>query len=200
MVRKSNSLKRLLSEKEYREYRSVKDIPQRLKLKRQIAIGKENLKEEARKQKLFDKEMAYRRSTQGRIASSIQRGFRNVRQGATRTIYQRTSSGYLQPRSSNISGGSGRGRKKGSYDPRYAQYGGVYGYRKAMALERFKQKQEILRRTAITPRQQEVLRQIQARDEMRMRSPESQVFPDTTGNIPLNNIMWEIEKATNLVD
>jgi hypothetical protein len=95
---------------------------------------------------------------------------------------------------------SRRGRPVGTYDRRYAVYGGVYGYRKAMALERFKQRQEILNRLAVNPQQRQVLANFEARRRMAMINPENQQIPDTDGNTDAGSYFDEINRAANLVD
>lgn len=92
----------------------------------------------------------------------------------------------------------GRGRPRGSYDPRYAQYGGVYGYRKILNAELRARRIEQARRLAVTPRQQYELNQIEARRRVQQDAPENQVIPDTTGNIPTRSIHQEIDDAANI--
>jgi hypothetical protein len=91
-----------------------------------------------------------------------------------------------------------KGRPVGTLDSRYAQYGGVYGYRKAMALKRWKERQQILENSAVSPKQQIILRQIRAREQAQRQSIESRTIPDTLGYIDIGYITKEINDATNI--
>jgi hypothetical protein len=77
----------------------------------------------------------------------------------------------------------------------------VYGYRKWLSQQRWKEKQEILSQSVASPIQRERLRQIQMQEQMRQQSPEAQIIPNTYGNIPLmKTIHQEINDYANLVD
>jgi len=92
-----------------------------------------------------------------------------------------------------------RGRPRGTYNSLYAPYGGVYGYRKAMAFERYKQKIQLQQQSAFAPQNLARLRQIQMQDQMQRMSPERRTIPNTSGSIFLGGINQEIDDATNLV-
>lgn len=191
----------LLTKKEYQDYKMSRKITARDKLQGQIEERKKGLKE-------YFKERRYKESGTGRTSSKIGgflRGLQRVsRKGVTRSLYERKSPPLPSQRTSGTirtrrGVSSGRGRPKGSYDSRYAKYGGVYGYRKAMSQQRWRERQAVLERSAVNPRQQAVLRQIQQRDAIARQSPERKVIPDTSGNVPMKNIMDEINRASNLV-
>ena len=148
------------------------------------------------------------RYSQGR-SGKVSRGFSNVfsalskRGGVTKATYRR-SYGQISPgKSSSFQQGNrygSRGRPKGTFKDIYAQYGGVYGFRKAQALERFKQRQQILNQYAVNPRQRQILAQIQARDQAQMQNQETKTIPDTTGKSFIGNFNQEVDDAANLFD
>jgi len=91
-----------------------------------------------------------------------------------------------------------RGRPRGSYNPLYAQYGGVYGYRKAMSHKRALERLAAKRAAQISPQQAQVLNQYQAQQYAQRQSPEGRIIPDTTGNVGIGQINNEIDDAANL--
>ena len=190
------------------------------KLKRRIPSSlKENIaRDYAREQrekeneayiKQQERQRAYDRTATGKVGGFLSKSFRTLSQkyGVTKRLYKKSMP--LRPSYSTVNGvksrtvqgvSSGRrGRPIGTYNPLYAKYGGVYGYRKAMALERFKQRQAILEQSATNPRQRVILAQIRQRDMARMQDPEGRVIPDTYGQVNLNGIFRDIDDATNLV-
>lgn len=99
-----------------------------------------------------------------------------------------------------VSKGYGRrGRPRGSFDSRYAAYGGVYGYRKQLNASLRIQKLQALRNSAINPQQQAILAQIEARQRQQQQAPENQIIPDTSGNVRLRSIHDEITDAANII-
>lgn len=92
-----------------------------------------------------------------------------------------------------------RGRPRGSFDPRYAKYGGVYAYRKLLNASLRERKAQYLRQLAVTPQQQAVLNQIEARNRARQVNPENQVIPDTRGETPIGSFEDEVNAAAGLV-
>lgn len=123
-------------------------------------------------------------------------GFINQRK--RQMIYARDSRRQIIGSGSKKAGG-GRGRPRGSFDSRYAQYGGVYGYRKALAIRNAQIRAQLLRDRAVTPQQQQILAQIEARNRMQQMSPENQTIPDTQGVVRTRSIHQEIDDAANLV-
>lgn len=187
----------LLTKKEYQDYSTMRKIPQRDRLQAEIEQRKADLKR-------YNQEKKYEDSRTGRFARKTT-GFlsnlkRVARQGATRSLYARKTSTYTRPETIKGSkqGYTGRGRPRGTYDQRYAAYGGVYGWRKAMAQKRRMEFIQYRRNLAINPRQQEVLRQMEIRDNIQQRSPESRTIPDTYGKVPTKSIFQEIDDASNL--
>jgi len=94
----------------------------------------------------------------------------------------------------------GRGRPSGSYDPRYAKFGGVYGFRKVQAAQLRQQRFQQLRDATITPQQQAYLAQIEARERANQQAPEAQTIPTTTGRFNLQNIHDEIDAAARIIN
>lgn len=93
----------------------------------------------------------------------------------------------------------GRGRPKGSYDTRYAKYGGVYGYRKILSAQLQQQRMQNFRANAVTPQQEQIIRQMEARQNARRIDPENQTIPDTRGIIRMRSLHQEADDAANLV-
>lgn len=60
---------------------------------------------------------------------------------------------------------SGRGRPRGSLDPRYAAYGGVYGYRRAMAQKRRELRQQIQMQEEMI-RQQRMMQRLRPQEQL----------------------------------
>ena len=199
--------KNLLTAKENAEYERQRMLPERRRLLNQIETGR-------RQSKINAREERYNNSGSGRFAkktTGFLRGFQSVaRRGVARSLYERNTTPYTRPyqqpnqqqnygRRTGASSGGGRGRPSGTYDQRYAAYGGVYGYRKAMAQQRWKERQQILQNSVTNLRQRQILNQINQRDEYQRRSPESQTFPDTDGHVGTRSIMDEINDACNAV-
>lgn len=92
----------------------------------------------------------------------------------------------------------GRGRPAGSYDQRYRAYGGVYGYRKILTAQLRQQRLQSLRDAAVTPQQQNILAQIEARQRAQQTSPENQLIPDTRGQVPMKSIHQEADEYANI--
>lgn len=175
------------------------------------------------------KEVAQRRSVSGRTGNAIAKFFSTARRGVARTLYDRQKQKptyFLNPRTGEIiystqdlthlgyirtatkvSGrkaitgmkSSGRGRPRGTFDPRYAKYGGVYGYRKWLATQLKLQKIQAQREAVVTPRQQAIINQVRNREQVLNTAPESRTIPSTSGRIPLRGIMEEIDYSANLV-
>ena len=92
-----------------------------------------------------------------------------------------------------------RGRPRGTLDPRYAKYGGVYGYRKWLSTQLRIKRMEALRSNAITPEQQQILRNIEARKRAPGMSREAQIIPDTDGGVDMNQIFKDINDSANMI-
>ena len=98
--------------------------------------------------------------------------------------------------------GGGRGRPQGSYDSRYAQYGGVWGYRKFMRAkirqQNFALEQQRMN-NQLSPAQQNLLREDVMRRNAVLNDPEKQIIPDTRGTVRMKSFQDEINDAANLV-
>lgn len=190
--------KSLLTKEEYQQYQIAKKIPARGKLE-------EEMKERKKEVDKYIADKKYEGSRTGMFAKKLTGLLRagtsafSSKQGITKALYKRKVSQYTQEHTATRTKYKGRGRPKGSYDQRYAKFGGVYGYRKWLAQQRWKERLNLLERKQITPRQRAILDTIRAREEMQMRSPEAQIVPDTTGNIPLRGLMDEIDGYANIV-
>lgn len=189
--------KRILTPAEYTRYREERKIIEREKL---LA----RMEERRRKIKPLVKQRAYAESKFGKVSRAIGTGLRFI-QSPTGVLQERATSpipslsSRKPPKTLRKGINYKPGRPKGTYDLRYARWGGVYGWRKAQALERFKQRQEFLRQRAITPQQQQVLAQIEARQMVQRQSPETKTIPDTYGEVPLNDIFSEVDAAAGAV-
>ena len=177
--------KSLLTKQEYMDYQ----------MRQKIEAG-EKLQKQIEQQKKLER---YKLSRSGRISGKITKGFSFLKGGVASSLYARH-----QPISQKLTSTGGtrtgaRGRPRGSFDPRYARYGGVYGYRKLLATQLRVQRMEALRRSTVTPRQEMALRQIQIRQAQQRMSPERQVIPGTEGGVPIKGIMDEINDAANIV-
>ena len=192
--------RRLLTPKEYERYKEARTTPARIKLIRNIEIAE-------KQNPIFERQEAYRKSRTGRFGSALAGGIKTIgtRGGTTRFLYRQQitpvnpfSKAPKQKRTIQGNTTGRRGRPQKSYDQRYAQYGGVYGYRKYLANQYRMQRMEALRRATITPQQQVVMQQIESRERQRQMSPEGRVIPDTSGNVDMNSIFDEINRASNV--
>jgi hypothetical protein len=147
-----------------------------------------------------------RRSISGRIGSAIETGFKVGRKGITRTLQERDRPTIETSRARRLTPTGGirtgkRGRPKGTVkftDPRTGRPIGVFEHRKIMAQQR---RLEVIRargQAAVTPRQQQVLKAIEEREQRQRMSGESRIIPSTSGNFNLNSIMNDITKAANI--
>lgn len=149
-----------------------------------------------------EKARKYAGSFAGRISKRVSKGIAMTRRGGL-TAWSYGAS--MKPSSTSVSPysrkGVGGGRPRGSYNPLYAKYGGVYGYRKMLAAKLRIQKMEAMRKYAIPPEEQAILSKMRAMQQQKqVYSREASIFPDTTGDVNLNGIFGEIDRATNLVD
>src|SRR3990167_5907596 len=120
-----------------------------------------------------------------------QRRFNKTRTGQLGFVF----SGFQKARNQQISFARsirGRGRPKGSVDPRYKKFGGVYGYRKLLTAQLREDRLRQIKESSLTPQQQFILNQAQERQRRQRISPENQVIPDTDGKFDFRNIQKEI--------
>lgn len=192
--------KGLLEKAEYEKYKENRQKIQAMNMKER---GKELTSEEEYRRRTT----AYGQSSVGRFGGIISKGYRaaSTRGGITQGLYRmqrQLPPTNVENRFKTIQGmkSGKRGRPAGTLDKRYAAYGGVYGYRKAMALERFKQRQAILQARAVTPQQQYILNQIRARQQYNAQDIEQKTIPDTRGQVDIDSITREIMNAANAVN
>lgn len=191
------SPKRLLPTKEYKEYRKTKENIERMNIKRKFGELKQEEKYRTRQQN-------YSKTTGGRISGGIAKTFGFIR-APVQTIYRQQ--GQLPPqsmmgRTKTVSGyrTGKKGRPKGTVDPRYAQYGGVHGYRKWLAMKNREMRLQQMRKYQVTPQQDAYLRQLEARQAVLREDPERRTIPNTYGKVPLRSIQDEINSATHIFD
>jgi len=164
---------------------------------------KEKLKEY--RQKLREKISKKPTTVSERLGSLFAKGASYTQRGAfTRRLYGQPVSPYgsnisnLPPKGIKRTGR--RGRPVGTVKYRHPDTGepiGVYEYRKILSS---KNRIAELQARAKNPAQQEILRRIEAREEYRRRSPESRTIPSTAGDVAVNDIMGEIDRATHILD
>lgn len=92
-----------------------------------------------------------------------------------------------------------RGRPRGTKDPRYAAYGGVYEFRKLQAQRRALEKIRARQMGQVTPEQQDMLSRAARQRYAAQMNPENQVIPDTFGRVKTKSIQDEINDACNIV-
>jgi hypothetical protein len=164
--------------------------------------------------KILNRQERYAKTIAGRIGSGFGKAVKFI-QAPTRTIYERMQpslSPYTQQRLKRYGQGydnmrtiggvrsGARGRPRGTYDKRYAEYGGVYGFRKIQAQQLRMQRMEYLRSRAITPEQQQILANIMAQKRGEAMNPEARVIPSTQGRVPMRSFMQEIDDYSRLVE
>ena len=123
-----------------------------------------------------------------RFSSGVFSFFRGAQQFSQRNIRSggRVSSGRV-------------GRPKGTYDSRYAAYGGVYGYRKVLAQKLCERRMQMMQASQLTPEQQQLLANARAQQSAQEQNPESKTIPDTAGKVPMRNYHQEIDDAANII-
>ncbi len=194
---------RILSKDEYEEYKFQQEEARYPELKQKLESGRQNLK------RMF-KQQAYDRTRTGKFASLLKKGFETARPGGvTQALYRKqipiTSQNVQQEYPSmprrTLRGSSGGkvGRPRGTYDKRYANVGGVYMWRKLQAAKLREQALQLRRRYEVTPQQQMVINRFQTQQQYTQQNPEGRVIPSTSGEVFLDGIMDEINRATNLV-
>ena len=160
----------------------------------------------------------YDKTGTGKIGKFLGKALQAARPGGmTRALYSRqtpmqpryankrgiySSGNTVSPYSNVIRRGSGGrvGRPVGTYKQMYAQWGGVYGYRKMLAAKYRAERIRLQQQANISPQQQMVINRYQSQQQYQQMNPESQIVPNTYGNIPLNDIFNDIDRAINLVD
>lgn len=181
--------KKILDKNQYEVYKEQKIALRKKQLLDQIQATRAPAKAATRL-------MAYDKTRTGAVSRGIGNFFNFAQKGAARSLHERAYAPTGQ-RISGITTGK-RGRPVASYDKRYAAYGGVYGYRKLLNARLREQRMQNLRNLAINPQQQAVLAQIEARQQAQRLDPEGRPIPNTYGNVPMKNIMDEIDQAANI--
>jgi hypothetical protein len=176
----------------YEQYKETKIAAKRLALLQKTRQTKALLPRAERQER-------YEATRSGRFASGLTTGLRFL-QSPTRALNQPPHQfGRKKERQTTYGRyASKAGRPMGTYNKMYAQYGGVYGWRKAMAQQRRLQQLEYLRSVAQTPNQQAAFRSIEARRMAQMRDMEAAPIPNTNGQVYLSDIMDEIDLAANI--
>jgi len=185
---------KVLSEEEYNRYKEAKVQES----KRRYLGTSKRLQE---KNKYLSGQESFARTRTGKVSAKTTSFFNQARQPkpVTNFLYNRNKPKSMS--NTNFTTGNSygkRGRPKGTLDPRYAQYGGVYGFRKAQAFERKKALLELKQRTNISPAQQRVIQQLQVRDQIQRENPERRTIPDTYGYSGQKSYHKEIDDYANL--
>lgn len=169
------SRKKLLSEDQYEEYKRLKETSQTKRYKEEI----EDLKRKGRKT--------------SKVSSFIGGAFSVLgeRRGGARALYRGSAK-----RTGQV------GRPKGSvkYRDERGNPIGVYEYRKLLANRLRQQRYNQDANQRLSPREINAIRTIRERNFAQSLDPERRTIPSTSGNVPMNNIMEEIDIASNLVD
>jgi hypothetical protein len=192
------SPKTLLNKDDYKRYREQRRIIERAKLEKRM---------EERESKIpaIKAQSRYSKSSFGKVGKGISKGFQFI-QSPTSVMYSRNvpviPNKPVSRTSKTLRKGYNYkpGRPKGTYDLRYAKFGGVYGYRRYLSSQLREQRMQMLRDRAISPQQQIILRQIEAREAASKMSPEARVIPSTAGEVYLDGLMDEINSAANIVN
>lgn len=176
-----------LNEAEQADYYNIRREQQRNEAKKRLAQLRE-----------------YQRN-KSNVSGTIGRGIRSLSNQRFALMNSNTNVNYNAPRASAVATATvvhtgRRGRPRGSYSQRYAAYGGVYEYRKRLNAQLRVEKAQMLRDAAVTPQQQAILRQIEARKQAEQMAPENRTIPDTRGKVSLRSIHQEIDDAAHLVD
>jgi hypothetical protein len=187
--------KRVLSSEEYEDYKKYKDVIKKRQVLQQLGSDKRTAKQIERQEK-------YSKTPAGKFAGVIAKGLGAIRQRnpVSNFLYRNQTIPSTRKTIASPYQRGRVGRPAGSYDQRYAQYGGVYGYRKMLSAQMQLQKIQAIRQQVLTPQQQQVLNQIEARRQFQAQDPERRTFPDTSGRVSIGSYQDEIARASNLVD
>ena len=205
MVKKKKSesvnYKKVLPSRQYAEYRKLKQSLERKQAQERL----KNLRKQAKYQRWVRTYEATPTGKTGRIIGQTI-GTLQRKHGVTNLLYRN----QVNPTRSNTSTSTktfptpyrtGKvGRPYGSVKPEYAKFGGVYEFRKAQAHRRALERAQYLRDRAITPSQQEALRQIELRQATQRQNMEARPIPDTRGDVSLQGIFQEIDNASHAFD
>lgn len=185
---------------EYAAYIKQQQIPRRAELQAKIKVGERNIKR-------FERQRRYAGSGTGRFGSFLARGIRRIQQ-PTASLYEGsipiTSTNVQQayptmPRTVRGSSGGKVGRPRQTYDKRYAQFGGVYGYRKMLAAKLRERRLQLQAQANISPQQQMVINRYQSQQAYNQQNPEGRIIPSTMGHVDMNQIWDDINNAANAV-
>lgn len=197
------SPRKILPTDEYEQYKQQQIETRRAELQKKLQQGEKNLKR-------FKAQQKYSKSRTGRFGALLTRGFQAARRpnAVSTALYSRsipiTSQNVQQeyptmPRTLKGTSGGRVGRPKGTYDLRYKNFGGVYGYRKMLAAKLRAERIQLQARATISPQQQMVMNQMAARQAYAQQNPENKIIPDTSGYSPTGNFNQEIDIFSNLV-
>lgn len=175
-------------------YKLAEKVRKDYETRKEYAITKKEIRK-------LEAQERYKRTRTGKVGGFITKAFGVGRRGVASSLYARH-----QPKVSSVKGvvkTGRRGRPVGSVKyvhPRTGQPIGVYEYRKLLAQELRERRLQSIRQSSVTPRQEQVLRQMQIQQMQQRMNPERKVIPDTSGEIPMKHIMEEINISANLVD
>lgn len=189
------SYKKKYGERSEAEYARIKALKEQEK-SRAFSKYQQEQNLEQKKFSYQQRQAAYRSSKTGKAGSVVGKVFGFLR-SPTRTM-------YAQPSFMSQTGAKTKyakaGRPVGTKDPRYAAYGGVYGYRKAQSQQRALERIRAQSGAGLNPEEQALLQKIRAQQMAQRENPEGRIIPDTAGSVPMQGFMAEIDRAANLVD
>lgn len=179
--------KNLLKRKEESDYQANKGEIQRRKYLEEIKQLKQQNKVENRNEK-------YVNSRTGRFGSRLKRGI-NAIKSPKNYLYSRNQ---VRVNRGVNNGRKGRPINSVKYRDDQGRPIGVYEFRKLLATKNYIARQQALQRATINPQQQQVLNNIRARENYNRSNKEGHIFPDTDGNVNIDSITDEINRASNI--
>ncbi len=186
-----------------RKDKGLEELKRLEKRERERAIEKGGLNVIPRSQRTSVRLSSFITRGVGTIASERARQVRFARQIRSPGRDRRSSTGGIRTGRRTATGGirtGRRGRPRGSFDPRFARFGGVFGFRKYLSQKLRLERIQAQREARVSPRQELLLQQDRARFRSRQLDPERQPIPNTAGGIPLmSQIEDEINDAARLV-
>jgi len=191
-------------EAEYVESPSVQQMPRR-EVKEKLRELKGSVKEYAKRKSIPLKEI------RAIVPASITEKYRRViaRESRAKVLKRERGARMIMKAigaAPGASTGYGAGRPRGSFDPRYSKYGGVYGYRKAMQQRKIlyaqyqQQQQQRFAQKGFTPAQVQQLQQQQVIQEVQQPRQVPQQQFQTSRVSPPDNQQFARPAPTNAAD
>jgi hypothetical protein len=190
--------------KKYGEGANAEQVRQLQQIQKQRALQQyqASARKTAQQVAFTERQQAYAKTRTGKFSAGLKQVGSLFSSGGLRNW---SYGGQIAPRAPTAGrarigrGRPGPGRPVGTKDPRYAAYGGVYGYRN-MAQQRALERIQAARNANLSPEQQQIVNRVAQEQQARRFDPERQVIPDTRGTVPLKKIQDDIDAACNLFD